>query len=186
MKLTIPTILTFFRILLIPVFVLCFTWNLEHQRLICTLIFTLAAVTDWLDGFLARSLNQTSRFGAFLDPVADKLMVSTALVLLVMENPHIWFAVATAIIIGREISISALREWMAEIGKHSTVKVKWLGKVKTFVQMLAIILLIYRGPVPYSPVDALVLGEFALFVAAVLTLWSMVLYIKSAWPYLKE
>lgn len=181
-----PTVLTVLRILLIPVFVLLFILPVDWARLACTVVFAIAALTDWLDGYLARRWNQTSALGAFLDPVADKLMVSTALVMLVMDNPNLYFTLAVNIIVGREITISALREWMAELGQRSQVKVAMLGKIKTTMQMTALLLLIFRDPLPYWPFSAHQMGEWALGIAAFLTLWSMVAYIRAAIPYLKH
>ncbi len=146
-------------------------------------MFALAAITDWLDGFLARRWSQTSPFGAFLDPVADKLMVAVALLLLVQSEPTPALAIPAAVIIGREITISALREWMAEVGARSQVAVSMMGKVKTTVQMIAILLLIYERPLFWMPTYTI--GFLLLYAAAILTLWSMVLYLRAAWPSLK-
>lgn len=186
-----PNLITLFRIALIPVLVVIYYLAIPHRELILTSIFVLAALTDWLDGFLARRLNAMSQLGAFLDPVADKLIVSSALVLLV-SDPTILsrafhtmpFAIAVTVIIGREIAISALREWMAELGKRGAVAVGMMGKVKTTVQMIAISLLLYKLPLFGMPVFEL--GEILLYVAALLTLWSMVEYIRAAWPFLME
>ena len=180
---TTPTLLTLVRIALIPVLALFFYLPWELSRPVTALIFTLAAVTDWLDGYLARKLNQTSAFGAFLDPVADKLMVAVALVLLVQANPSPWLAIPAAIIIGREIAVSALRERMAELGKGAEVAVSMVGKVKTSSQMVAIILLLYQESLLGLPVQAL--GFALLYIAAGLTLWSMILYLLRAWPALQ-
>ncbi len=147
-----------------------------------TLVFGLAALTDWFDGYLARRLKETSAFGAFLDPVADKLMVVTALVLLVERHPHVWFTVPAIVIIGREITISALREWMAEVGESARVAVSMIGKIKTTVQMVALFLLIYREPLFSIPVETV--GLVCFYLAAVLTLWSMAVYLRAAWPTL--
>lgn len=178
----IPNILTLLRIVLIPVFVLLFYLPVEWARLSCALVFSVAAVTDWLDGYLARRWGQVSPFGAFLDPVADKLMVAVSLLLLVQADPTPALAIPAAVIIGREITISALREWMAEMGARDEVSVSLIGKFKTAVQMVAILLLIYAEPLLGIPVFTV--GFVLLYVAAILTLWSMVLYIKSAWPSL--
>lgn len=178
----IPNALTLLRIILIPVFVLVFYLPYEWSNTVSTAIFGLAALTDWLDGYLARRLKQLSVFGAFLDPVADKLMVAVALVLLVEANPTIVFTIPAAIIIGREIAISALREWMSEIGERTKVAVSIIGKVKTTAQMIAILLLLYDtslGPLPTHDV-----GMVLMYVAATLTLWSMFVYLKAAWPLL--
>jgi CDP-diacylglycerol--glycerol-3-phosphate 3-phosphatidyltransferase/cardiolipin synthase len=178
----IPNILTLLRIVLIPVFVLLFYLPVEWARFSCALVFAVAAVTDWFDGYLARRWGQVSPFGAFLDPVADKLMVAVALLLLVQADPTPALAIPAAIIIGREITISALREWMAEIGARAEVAVSVIGKFKTAVQMVAILLLIYETPVFGIPV--FMVGFVLLYVAAVLTLWSMILYLRAAWPSL--
>ncbi|MGD2019565.1 MAG: CDP-diacylglycerol--glycerol-3-phosphate 3-phosphatidyltransferase [Thiohalocapsa sp.] len=183
----IPNALTLLRIALIPVFVMIFYLPVPWARPVCALVFTLAALTDWLDGWLARRWGQTSPLGAFLDPVADKLMVAVALVLLVQAEPSMWLALPAAVIIGREITVSALREWMAEVGARAQVAVSMAGKLKTTAQMVAIVLLILGGPVPGFPMMALPvmgLGLVLLYVAAVLTLWSMVLYLRAAWPSL--
>ena len=186
MNYSIPNLLTLLRIALIPVFVLFFYLPLESAHLITTLIFALAAITDWFDGYLARKWKETSAFGAFLDPVADKLMVAVALVLIVDANPTpyagIWLAIPALIIIGREITISALREWMAELGASATVAVSMVGKVKTTAQMASLILLLYQDPI--GPLPTVILGLILLYVAATLTLWSMVIYLRAAWPVL--
>jgi CDP-diacylglycerol--glycerol-3-phosphate 3-phosphatidyltransferase len=180
----IPNILTLLRIGLIPIFLAFFYLPVPHAHQICAAIFTLAAVTDGLDGFLARRLGQMSAFGAFLDPVADKLMVITALVLLVAADPTPALAIPTVIIIGREISVSALREWMAEIGERTKVAVTVIAKMKTAAQMLAILLLIYRDDIWELPVY--IIGYVLLYVSAVLTVWSMFVYLKAAWPSMSE
>lgn len=179
----IPNSLTIIRILLIPVFILVFYLPYRWTHAAAASLFTLGAITDWLDGYLARKLDQQSRFGAFLDPVADKLLVAVALVLLVQSDPRVWLAITAAIIIGREIAVSALREFMAEMGQRSRVKVATVGKIKTTAQMLAIILMIYRVPVGEVPVYAI--GFVLLVIAAGLTLWSMIVYLRAAWPSLK-
>ena len=185
MPLTIPNLLTWARILMIPLFVGVFYLPLqwlspEHQNLSATIIFVAAAVTDWFDGWLARKLGQTSAFGAFLDPVADKLMVGAALMVLVqMERAD---AVVCFVIIGREITISALREWMAKIGAAKSVAVSFIGKVKTTAQMVAIPLLLFHDPI--LSIDIMALGTWLLGFAAVLTLWSMAYYLRMAWPEL--
>lgn len=184
MQLNAPILLTFLRIALIPVLVLCFylptTWSNE----LAVVVFVVAAVTDWADGFLARRWDQLSDFGAFLDPVADKLMVAVALVLLVERDPTPLFALAAAIIIGREIVISALREWMAEMGERGRVKVSNVGKMKTIFQMVAIGMLLYHDSLWGIPVYFI--GEILLYVAAALTLWSMWVYLASAWPIMAQ
>jgi CDP-diacylglycerol--glycerol-3-phosphate 3-phosphatidyltransferase/cardiolipin synthase len=180
----IPNQLTLLRILLIPVFVLVFYLPFEGNNLIAFAIFATAAFTDVLDGYLARKLNQTSSLGAFLDPVADKLMVAVVLVLLVQENPEIYLTIPAAIIIGREITVSALREWMAEIGARSKVAVSILGKGKTIAQMLALGFLIIKESVFGLPVYTI--GLVLIYIAAFLTLISMIQYLISAWPKLRE
>ena len=152
--------------------------------LLSALVFAVAAATDWLDGYLARRWQVTTAFGAFLDPVADKLLVAVALVLVVQANPTALMAVFAAVIIGREITISALREWMAGIGARTTVKVAWLGKFKTGAQMVALTLLLYNQPLFGLPTHDI--GEVLLGLAVVLTLWSMVLYLRAAWPYMQD
>ncbi|MGD8910837.1 MAG: CDP-diacylglycerol--glycerol-3-phosphate 3-phosphatidyltransferase [Chromatiales bacterium] len=178
----IPNILTLLRIVLIPVFVLLFYLPVEWARFSCALVFGIAAVTDWFDGYLARRWGQVSPFGAFLDPVADKLMVSVSLLLLVQADATPALAIPAAVIIGREITISALREWMAELGERAQVAVSVIGKFKTAVQMVAILLLVYAEPIVGIPIFTI--GFVLLYMAALLTLWSMFLYLKSAWPSL--
>ena len=184
MPYNLPNLLTWLRILAIPLFVGIFyfppSWlSPANQNLVATLIFAGAAVTDWLDGYLARVLNQTSAFGAFLDPVADKLMVSAALIVLVylgrLDAP------IALIIIGREITVSALREWMAQIGQSKSVAVSFLGKIKTTSQMIAIPLLLYHENIGenFKPQE---IGTWFIYIAAVLTLWSMFYYLKAAIP----
>lgn len=184
MPINLPNLLTALRILLIPVFVFFFYVPVPHANLLATLVFGLAALTDWFDGYLARRLGATSAFGAFLDPVADKLMVVTALVLLVERHPHVWFTLPAVIIIGRELTVSALREWMAGVGERARVAVSVIGKVKTTVQMVALFLLIYREPLFSIPVETL--GLVCLYLAALLTLWSMAIYLRAAWPALRR
>ncbi len=188
MNYSIPNILTLLRIALIPVFVLFFYLPVEGAHLITTSIFSLAAITDWLDGYLARRWKETSAFGAFLDPVADKLMVAAALILIVDTNPTpypgIWLAAPALVIVGREITISALREWMAELGASATVAVSMMGKVKTTAQMAALILLLYQAPI--GPLPTVQAGVVLLYVAAILTLWSMLIYLRAAWPVLND
>lgn len=190
-----PNVLTLVRITLIPLLVFFFYLPVVWSHTVAALIFALASFTDWLDGYLARYLKQTTKLGAFLDPVADKLIVSIALVLIVAEPslkyvgvtssfyiPTPVITIPAAIIVAREIIVSALREWMAEIGKRASVAVSSLGKVKTFVQMLALLVLIYCD----NRVSAhiVVAGCVLLYAAAVLTIWSMLLYIKAAWAQL--
>ncbi len=187
MKINIPNLLTWFRIVLIPVFVAAFylsdsTLSLHSKNVIATGVFMLASATDWLDGYLARRLNQSSAFGAFLDPVADKLMVAAALILLVkLERAD---AIIAFIIIGREITISALREWMAKVGESKSTAVSMLGKVKTSFQMLAIAMLLYHEKA--FGVDCQQVGSLLLYLAALLTLWSMGYYLMVAMQRLKE
>lgn len=175
---TLANQLTLLRIALIPLFVLVFFLPFTGAHFISALIFSAAAITDWADGYVARKYNQSTKLGAFLDPVADKLMVVIALVLLVTLHPKAWFAVCAVVIVGREIVISALREWMAELGQRASVAVSYIGKVKTTLQMIALIVLL----ADFSWLNWA--GFIALVLAAVLTLWSMVLYLKAAAPFL--
>ncbi|MEK7261651.1 MAG: CDP-diacylglycerol--glycerol-3-phosphate 3-phosphatidyltransferase [Pseudomonadota bacterium] len=184
-----PNILTMLRIVLIPLFVIAYYWPRSWGRELATVLFILAALTDWLDGYLARKLGQYSHFGAFLDPVADKLMIAAALVMLV-SDPNVLayvydvrlFEVVVIVILGREIAVSALREWMAEVGKRSHIKVALIGKIKTVSQMVAIPFLIWRHKIGSIPTFQI--GEMLLYVAAGLTLWSMIVYLRAAWPSL--
>ncbi|MFU8926892.1 CDP-diacylglycerol--glycerol-3-phosphate 3-phosphatidyltransferase [Acinetobacter puyangensis] len=188
--LNIPNILTIARIILIPVFLIIAYWPpalginghegglLRHS--ILTGVFVFAAVTDWFDGYLARKLNQTSAFGRFLDPVADKLMVAAALVVLVQWKPTIAMAFAAIVIISREITVSALREWMAELGARTSVAVSTVGKYKTAFQMIAITVFLLN----WQPLEWI--AYILLYTAVILTLWSMFIYLKAAWPYLKQ
>ena len=182
MHLSLPNVLTLLRIALIPVFVIVFYLPWAWAPLVAAIVFTVAALTDLLDGYFARRLNQVSPMGAFLDPVADKLMVATALVLLVEADPTPALAIPVVIIIGREIAISALREWMAEVGARAQVAVSMIGKIKTTVQMTAIIMMIYRADILGLPVYTV--GYVLLYLAAILTLWSMMVYLRAAWPNL--
>ncbi len=188
MQYTIPNLLTSFRILLVPVFVIFFYLPVDWAHQAAAYIFMIAAITDWFDGYLARRLNQTSAFGAFLDPVADKVMVAVALILLVDQNPtdypSIFMTMAAVIIIGREITISALREWMAGVGARTSVAVSVIGKIKTTAQMVALTWLLYAQPMLGVPL--LEFGFVLLYVAVFLTLWSMIDYISSALPTLKK
>jgi CDP-diacylglycerol--glycerol-3-phosphate 3-phosphatidyltransferase len=177
---TIPNLLTLLRILLIPVFVLVFYLPVTWAGLGSALVFAVAGITDWLDGHLARRWEQITPLGAFLDPVADKLMVAVALVLLIQVEPSAALALPAAIIIGREITISALREWMAELGARGKVAVSMLGKVKTTAQMVAIFLLLLQTDLLGLPVQTT--GYVLLYLAALLTLWSMMIYLRAAWP----
>lgn len=185
---TIPNVLTMLRILMIPAFVTVYYLPWAGSNFFSALIFGLAALTDWFDGWLARRYNQTTPFGAFLDPVADKLIVVTALVLMVQHYADPFMAIAAVIIIGREITISALREWMAEIGQRAAVAVSWVGKVKTTVQMIALLLLLYElplnGPWGLWTLSSYRIGYVGLLIAALLTLWSMFIYLHAALPML--
>ncbi len=178
----IPNSLTLLRILLIPVLVAIFFAPFEWSRQASSMIFLVAAVTDWFDGYLARKLDQSTPFGAFLDPVADKLMVAAALVLLVSSDPQIAVTISAIIIVGREITISSLREWMAELGARATVAVSMLGKLKTTAQMTAITVLLWRDPIAGLPLYEI--GLILLYIAAAMTLWSMIVYLRAAWPIL--
>lgn len=181
--LTIPNRLTLSRILLIPFFVFLYYMPGSSSGLLAASIFILAGITDWLDGYLARRLEQSSSLGAFLDPVADKLLVATALVLLVSQPNLPYTALPAAVIIGREIVISALREWMAELGKRANVAVTYVGKIKTLLQFSAISILLICQSIQGAWL--LILGYITLYAAAGLTLWSMVMYLQAAWPSLK-
>lgn len=180
MKITVPTAITLFRIGLIPLFVIVFYLPFTWANVVATAIFGLASLTDWADGYLARALKQESRFGAFLDPVADKLMVVVAIVLLVESHPSIYIAIPSVIIIAREISISALREWMAELGDRTAVRVSFIGKAKTTTQLISLLLLIYQEPLAGLPIFEI--GLFGYYLAAILTMVSMFLYLRTAWP----
>ncbi len=183
-RFNLATWLTLLRIVLIPVLVVLFYLPWPGARFLCALVFVLASLTDWLDGYLARRLRQTTRFGAFLDPVADKLIVAAALILLLQSDPRPGLAIASLVIIGREIAIASLREWMAEIGERGKVDVSWLGKVKTTLQMVAITVLLFA--VGWWAEVLRPLGYALLYLAALLTLWSMVSYLRAAWPVLME
>ncbi len=188
MKFNLPTALTWLRIVLIPVFVGVYylpasVLSMPAKNWLAMTVFALAAITDWADGYLARRWGQTSAFGAFLDPVADKLMVIAALIVLVwLDRADASLAI---IIIGREIAISALREWMAQLGKAKSIAVAFIGKVKTVAQITAIIaLLLYQPVIP--GINTIWLGTIALWVAAILTLWSMFHYLRLAAPHVAE
>ncbi len=192
-----PNILTLARIIVIPFFVFVFYTPGPWGHIIAAIIFALACITDWLDGYLARSLSLSTRLGAFLDPVADKIIVCIALVLIVGEPqfqfislhkhvfsiPIAFLTIPAAIIVSREIIVSALREWMAELGKRTSVAVSHLGKIKTAIQMIALLVLLYCDS--STPPFIVLSGYLFLYIAAVLTIWSMVIYIKAAWPELK-
>ena len=177
-NMNIPNVLTLLRISLIPILVVIYYLPFSWSYLAAAIIFGLAAITDWLDGFLARKLKQVSSFGAFLDPVADKLIIAVALVLLVQGYHTVFLAIPAAVIIGREIVISALREWMAELGKRHTLAVSAMGKFKTAAQMVAILLLLSQNPHDNSWIT--ILGYILIYVAAFFTLWSMTLYLLAA------
>lgn len=186
MPLNIPNALTWARIVMIPIFVGIFylpdaLMPIASKNLVATVIFVAAAVTDWFDGYLARALGQTSAFGAFLDPVADKLMVAAALILLVQLARV--DALIAVVIIGREITISALREWMAKVGASRSVAVSMIGKIKTTAQMTAIPMLLYYEPL--LGIDVASIGRWLIWIAAVLTVYSMVYYMRRAWPELR-
>jgi CDP-diacylglycerol--glycerol-3-phosphate 3-phosphatidyltransferase/cardiolipin synthase len=183
MRFNLPTILTIGRVAVIPLVLGLFYTPWGASRHIAALLFVAAALTDWLDGYLARLWNQTSAFGAFLDPVADKLLVAVALVMLLDDQRDNILAVLVAVIIGREITISALREWLAELGERKRVAVGWAGKLKTVFQMTAISLMLWKTPV--GPVPVYDLGYILLFAAAALTMWSMVVYLRAAWPVMR-
>lgn len=187
MTFNLPILLTWLRIVLIPLLVGIYYFPADwltfaERNLVATVVFVIAAATDWLDGYLARKLNQTSAFGAFLDPVADKLMVAIALILLVQLDRT--DAIIAGVIIGREITISALREWMAKIGASRSVAVSMVGKIKTVAQMVAIPMLLYHAPVFGIPIAEI--GGMLIYVATLLTLWSMGYYMYRAWPDIAE
>ena len=181
---SLPNALTWIRILAIPLIVGVFFLPFGWAGPVAGILFALAGITDYLDGYLARRMGQTSRFGAFLDPVADKLVVATALVLIVQRDPQIYLAIVAAIIIGREITVSALREWMSEIGASAKVAVSWFGKWKTTLQIIGISLMLFERPI--GPVPVYQIGELLLLVAAGLTILSMLDYLRSAWPTLRD
>lgn len=180
---TIPNIVTLLRIVTIPVFVFLFFLHYPYSTYVVAGVFLLAAITDWFDGFLARHLKQFSPLGEFLDPVADKLMITAALILLISKYPTWWMSLASIVIVSREIVISALREWMAELGKRATVKVSDIGKVKTAVQMIAILVILSQQP-DYNWLT--IIGLILLWVAVILTLWSMCVYLKAAWMSIQK
>ena len=192
MTLTIPTWLTLARIALIPVLVVMYYLEYRWSNVAATAVFVAAAATDWLDGWIARRYQLSSAFGAFLDPVADKLMVATALFLIVQGHPTPWMAFWAAVIVGREIAVSALREWMAELGQRAAVKVAAIGKIKTIAQMVALLCLLYSvtperppRPEPWMGHVVFVIGDWLLAIAAVLTLWSGFAYLRAAWPIMR-
>jgi CDP-diacylglycerol--glycerol-3-phosphate 3-phosphatidyltransferase/cardiolipin synthase len=182
LKFNLANLLTLFRIAAIPVIVICFYSQMPNARPIAAILFGIAAITDLIDGWVARRYGQTSRFGEFLDPVADKLMVAIVLVMLVQAEAR-WFEdVIAMIIIGREITISALREWMAIIGERANVKVSMAGKIKTTLQMFGIAFMVYKNDIMGIPVYKL--GFVLLVLAAIMTIWSMLIYLKAAWPFM--
>ena len=182
LKLNLANILTLLRIAAIPVVVICFYSPRDYARRIAAILFGLAAITDMIDGWVARRFGQTSRFGEFLDPVADKLMVAIVLVMLVQAQSS-WFEdVIAMIIIGREITISALREWMATIGERANVRVDITGKIKTTLQMFGIAFMVWKVPLFGIPVYTI--GFVLLVLAAIMTIWSMIVYLRAAWPFI--
>lgn len=183
MKINPANLLTLIRIAAIPAVVFCFYSTMPNARPIAGLVFGIAAITDFVDGYIARNYGMSSRFGAFLDPVADKLMVAVTLVLLVQSDPDWYVDMIAIIIIGREITVSALREWMAIIGDNANVSVAFSGKVKTALQMFGIFFMVYREPI--LQFDTYELGFMLLLGAAGMTLWSMFVYLRAAWPSMK-
>jgi CDP-diacylglycerol--glycerol-3-phosphate 3-phosphatidyltransferase len=180
---TTATFVTLLRVLAIPVFIAVYYSSLTYSHFLAAFIFAVASLTDWLDGYLARKLNQCSDFGAFLDPVADKLLIAVTLVMLAANYTSPWFVAPAAIMIAREILVSALREWMSGNNQRDSVAVGYIGKVKTTVQMLAIIALLAAGP----GYEWLILpGYILIYIASVLTLWSMFVYLRNAWPVLSK
>jgi len=181
---SLPNTLTLGRIIAVPLFVVLFYWGGPVGDPLAALVFILATVTDWIDGYLARRLGVTTPLGEFLDPVADKLIVAIALILLVAHDQDARIVVSAMVIVGREITVSALREWMAQIGARSKVKVSPLGKWKTILQMVGLCFMVYRNDLLGLPIYEL--GIWLLVVASVLTLWSMVSYLQVAWPELRK
>lgn len=184
MKLNLAILLTLFRIAAIPAVVILFYSSIPNARPIAAILFGIAAITDFLDGWVARRFGQTSAFGEFLDPVADKLMVAIVLVMLVQGDPDWHVDTIAMIIIGREITVSALREWMAIIGRHTNVRVTWAGKLKTVLQMFGIAFMVFEQP--FLGVDIYRTGFLLLVVAAAMTIWSMWIYLQAAWPFIKN
>ena len=179
----IPNLLTLFRLLLIPLFVVFFYSDWKWSHLASAAVFLLASATDWLDGYLARRLGQSTAFGAFLDPVADKVMVAVVLVLMIERYDVPIFAIPAAVIVARELMVSALREWMAELGQRAMVAVSMIGKIKTTAQMGAIVILLAVIPEHNHPMKSV--GFALLYIAVFLTLWSAFIYLRAAWPLLK-
>lgn len=183
-RLNIPNLLTLARVACIPFLAIAIYSPFEGNRIVAAVLFVLISATDWLDGWLARSLNQTSKFGAFLDPVADKICVSVVLVLVVAQDARPWLALPIALIIARELIVSGLREWMAELGQRAVVAVGWAGKSKTIVQFCAITALLWKAPVFGLPIYEL--GIVLLLAASALAVWSMFRYLLAAWPVLRD
>ncbi|MGH8126414.1 MAG: CDP-diacylglycerol--glycerol-3-phosphate 3-phosphatidyltransferase [Rhodanobacteraceae bacterium] len=193
MRINLPTWMTLFRVLLLPVMVVAFYAHdaipsipLRSANIAAVVVFALAAVTDWLDGWIARRWHMESAFGAFLDPVADKLMIAVTLFVLVQSHPTALLAVTSAVIVGREITVSALREWMAFVGERGKVKVQWIGKFKTVMQIVAILILLWERNKDAIFLRVWYAGEVLLVIAALLTIWSGLAYMKAAWPVLKS
>lgn len=193
LRINLPTWLTLFRVVLLPVMVVVFYSHdavpavpLRAANIAAVVVFALASVTDWLDGWIARRWHMESAFGAFLDPVADKLMMGVALFLLVQSHPTALLAVTSAVIVGREITVSALREWMAFVGERARVKVQWIGKFKTVMQIVAILILLWERDKDATLLRAWYVGEVLLVIAAILTIWSGLAYMRAAWPVLKS
>lgn len=184
MKLTLPLFLTIMRVVAIPVVLALFYLEWEHARQWACVVYSVACITDWFDGYLARKWGQTSKFGAFLDPVADKLMVAICLVMLLHADPDALLAGMVAVIIGREITVSALREWMAELGSRASVAVSWIGKLKTGFQMTSIGMMIWQ--IETFGLPWYQLGYWVMLAASILTIWSMVVYLRAAWPLMKD
>ena len=183
MNVNLPNIVTGARIALIPIFAVVYVLA-DTMHWLAAVLFAAAAATDWLDGYLARRLNQTTLFGAFLDPVADKLIVVTALVLLIGSHASLWLTIPGVIIVGREIVVSALREWMSEVNRRGLVAASWIGKLKTALQMFSIVILLANPPTLERP--WVIVGYVLLYAAALMTLWSMVAYLRAAWPTLVD
>jgi len=184
MQVTLPTLVTLFRVALIPLFVLVFYLPFSWANIAATAIFAIASFSDWVDGYLARSMQLESSFGAFLDPVADKLMVVVIIILLVEANPSIYITLPSVVIVAREISVSALREWMAQLGSSTTVKVSFIGKAKTVSQMFALGFMIFAEPFMGLPIFEIGLAIY--YVAAILTIISMAIYLRAAWPVITQ
>jgi len=181
-KLNLAILLTLFRIAAIPLVVVCFYSSMPHARPIAAIVFGIAAITDFLDGWVARRFGQSSKFGEFLDPVADKLMVAIVLVMLVQGDPDWYVDIIAMIIIGREITVSALREWMATLGERANVRVSWAGKIKTVLQMFGIGFMVFQNEL--LGFDIYHIGFLLLVAAAGMTIWSMMVYLLAAWPYI--